>query len=75
MDNAATLAEAQRIARQSVTDRLDGKQAEEAASVILRLLEDGGLDYIDGLRLLAAVQWERWSAGWQAGYASDRPAK
>lgn len=62
------LAEARRIAGQSVEDRLDGKQAEEAKSVILRLLEETGLDYVDGLRLLGAVQNERWNSGFNGGW-------
>lgn len=64
----ATLAEARRIAEQSTSDRLDGKQAGEAESVILRLLEETGLDYADALRLLGAVQWGKWNEGWRAGY-------
>lgn len=75
MNNAATLAEARRIAGQSAEDRLDGKQGGEAHSVILRLLEDAGLDYVEGLKLLGTYEWDRWNAGWQAGYTSGRPAK
>lgn len=62
------LAEARRIAGQPTGDKLDGKQAGEAESVILRLLEETGLDYLDALRLLAAVQWGKWNEGWRAGY-------
>lgn len=67
-----TLAEAQRIAHQPISDRLDGKQADEAGAVILRLLEDAGLDYADGLKLLSAVQWGKWHEGWTAGYTGAR---
>lgn len=68
MSNAATLTEARRIAGQSVEDRLDGKQAEEAKSVILRLLEDAGLDYVEALRLVGAVENERWNTGFKGGW-------
>lgn len=64
MDNP-TLAEARRIASQSIGDRLDGKQGEEAKSVILRLLEDAGLDFGEGLSLVEAYGWSRWSNGFQ----------
>ncbi len=67
MNNNSTLAEARRIAGQPVTDRLDGKQGEEARSVILRLMEQAGLDYADGLRLIGAYDWHRWNAGYEAG--------
>lgn len=68
----ATLAEARRIAGQPTGDRLDGKQAGEAESVILRLLEETGLDYGDALRLLGAVQWGKWNEGWRVGYEGGR---
>ncbi len=59
----AILAEARRIAGQPIGDKLDGKQAEEAHSVILRLLEETGLDYSEGLRLLGTVEWAHWNRG------------
>lgn len=61
------LSEARRIAGQPVGDKLEGKQGEEARSVVLRLLEAAGLDYCEGLRLLGAVEWERWHSGFTAG--------
>jgi hypothetical protein len=64
-----TLEEARRIAGQPTGDKLDGKLADEAEAVILRLLEDAGLDYVDALRLLGSVQWRKWSEGWHAGYS------
>lgn len=67
-----TLAEARRIAGQSVEDRLDGKQAEEAKSVILRLLEETGLDYVHALRLVGAVENERWNTGFNGGWEGAR---
>ena len=70
----ATLAEARRIAGQSVTDRLEGKQSEEAASVIIRLLEATGMDYAEALRLLGAVQNERWNTGFNGGWERARDA-
>lgn len=72
MDVNPTLAEAKRIASQPTGDRLDGKQGEEARSVILRLLEQAGLDYSDGLRLLGANDWNRWNAGFAAGRDNSR---
>lgn len=65
-----TLAEARRIARQPINDRLDGKQGEEARSVILHLMEMAGLDYGDAINLLSAPQWFDWHEGWTVGYAS-----
>lgn len=70
-----TLDEARRIAGQSVTDRLEGKQAEEAKSVVLRLLEETGLDYVEGLRLIGAIQNERWNTGFTEGWEACRRAK
>lgn len=66
MDNP-TLAEARRIASQPVTDRLDGKQGEEAKSVIIRILEESGLDFVEALRLTEAYGWSRWTNGLQNG--------
>jgi hypothetical protein len=63
MDVNPTLAEAKRIASQPTGDRLDGKQGQEARDVMLRLLEDSGLDYIEALRLVDTYGWERWTAG------------
>lgn len=63
----ATLAEARRIAAQPTGDKLDGKQGEEAQSVIVRLLEGTGLDYTDALRLVGALEWYRWNSGFAAG--------
>lgn len=68
----ATLAEARRIAGQSVSDRLEGKQAEEAESIIIRLLEATGLDYAEGLRLVGAVKNERWNTGFNGGWTRAR---
>jgi hypothetical protein len=68
----ATLAEAQRVAGLSRTDRLDGKHGEEAREVILRLLETTGLDYADALKLMSAVEWGKWNEGWNAGYQGGR---
>ncbi len=70
----ATLAEARRIAGQPITDRLDGKQAEEAEGVIVRLLEATGLDYAEALRLLGAVKNERWNKGFNGGWERARDA-
>jgi hypothetical protein len=67
-----TLTEARRIAGQPRGDKLDGKQGPEAEAVILRLLEETGLDYADGLKLLGAVSWNHWRSGWQAGYETGR---
>lgn len=61
------LAEARRIAGQPAEDRLDGKQGEEAYNVILSLLESTGLDYVEGLKLLGAYEWDRWNSGYAAG--------
>lgn len=72
MDRNPTLDEARRIAAQPTGDRLDGKQGEEARSVILRLLEESGLDYGDSLKLLGAFDWERWNSGFTAGYDKAR---
>jgi alkaline phosphatase len=66
------LTEARRIAGQSVTDRLEGKQAEEARSVVLRLLEGTGLDYVEALRLMSAIQNERWNSAFNAGWEAAR---
>ena len=63
-----TLAEAQRVAGLSQTDRLDGKHGEEAREAILRLLEATGLDYADALKLMSAVEWGKWNEGWRSGY-------
>lgn len=70
--NEATLAEARRIAQQPIEDRLEGKQGDEARSVILRLLEDAGMDFGDGLRLLGAFDWHRWSEGYNSGWEAGR---
>ncbi len=70
-----TLTEARRIAGQSSTDRLDGKQGPEAEAVAVRLLEEAGLDYVEALHLMSAIAWSRWHAGWDAGYASGRGIK
>lgn len=72
MNNDATLGEARRIAGQSTDDKLDGKQGTEAEQVILRLLEDAGLDYGEAIDLVSTFGWSRWHAGWQAGYSSGR---
>lgn len=67
-----SLEDARRIAAQPVEDRLDGKQGEAAKEVAIRLLEAAGLDYIQAVRLMGAVEWGRWSEGWNAGYRSGR---
>jgi hypothetical protein len=64
--NEPMLNEAKRIAGQSVTDRLDGKQGEEARSVMTELLKDAGLDFGEAYKLLEAYGWERYSTGFQA---------
>lgn len=63
------LEEARRIVAEPTGDRLDGKLGQEAESVILRLLEESGLDYAEGLRLLSALSWSKWHEGWTAGYS------
>jgi hypothetical protein len=63
----ATLDEARRIANQPIEDRLNGEQGDEARTAILRLMEDAGLDYSEGLRLISAFDWSRWSAGYESG--------
>lgn len=60
-----TLDEARRIAAQPMSDKLDGKQGQEARDVAVRILEEAGLDFMDALRLLDAYGWERWNAGLQ----------
>jgi hypothetical protein len=60
------LDEARRIAGQPRGDKLDGKQGQEAHAVIIRLLEEAGLDYADGLKLLGAFEWDRWKAGYRS---------
>lgn len=67
-----SLEDARRIAAQPTDDRLDGKQSEAAKEVALRLLEAAGLDYLQAVRLMGAVEWGRWSEGWEAGYRSGR---
>lgn len=67
-----TLAEARRIAGQPVGDRLDGKQGEEARSVILRILEGAGLDYAEALRLVGALENARWNTGFKGGWERGR---
>lgn len=59
------LEDAKRIAAQPITDRLEGKQGEEAKTAILALLEMAGLDYVEGLHLVSALEWDRWGAGWR----------
>lgn len=61
------LTEARRIAGQPTGDRLEGKQGADAHSVMLRLLEETGLDYVDALKLMGAYEWDRWNAGFTAG--------
>lgn len=61
--NHPALEEARRIAGQPRGDKLDGKQGQEAYDIILRLLEETGLDYSEGLALLGAFEWNRWKAG------------
>jgi hypothetical protein len=61
------LEEARRIAGQPVGDKLDGKQGTEARDIVLRLLEEAGLDYAEGLRLMSAFEWHSWRQGWKAG--------
>jgi hypothetical protein len=62
------LDEARRIAGQPVGDRTEGKQGSEAEDVLVRLAEAAGLDYVEALRLMSAVQWHHWGNGWAAGY-------
>lgn len=64
------LAEARRIAEQPIGDRLEGKQGEEARSVIIRLLEETGLDFMEAFKLVDSYGWERWTAG-SRGAAQD----
>ena len=63
------LEEARRIVAEPTGDRMDGKLGQEAESIILRLLEESGLDYAEGLRLLSAFEWSKWHAGWTAGHS------
>jgi len=67
-----TLAEARRIAAQPTGDRLDGKQGEEAKAVIIRILEDAGLDFTEGFRLIEVYGWERFTAGMRSASAAAR---
>lgn len=61
------LEEAKRIAGQPRGDKLDGKQGQEAHAVIIRLLEETGLDYIEALSLVDTYGWERWHLGYVSG--------
>lgn len=72
MRTEAVLADARRIAGQPIEDRLNGKQGDAATQVIIRLLETAGLEYVEALNLTSAAGWERWGAGWEAGYRSGR---
>jgi len=64
--NQPMIDEAQRIAGQPVGDRLDGKQGEEARSVMTELLKEAGLDFSEAYKLLEAYGWNRYETGFQA---------
>ena len=66
------LTEARRIAGQSVTDRLDGKQGEEAREVMIHLLESTGLDFGDAIKLLEAYGWSRYDSGFRGAREAYR---
>lgn len=68
----ANLAEANRIASQSVEDRLEGLQGEEAERVITRLLADAGMTHLDAGKLLSAFGWQSWRNGWDAASATGK---
>lgn len=72
MQSNPTLDEARRIAGQPMSDRLEGKQGEEAYNAVLRLLEEAGLDYAEALRLMAARDWQKWNEGWTIGYHASK---
>lgn len=69
----AALAEARRVAGQPVDERLDGKQGEEAREIIIRLLEETGLDFSDAIKLVETYGWNRWEAGYQAARNTFAP--
>lgn len=66
MNRNPTLEEARRIAAQPTGDRLDGKQGEEAKSVMIRLLEDAGLDFGEAYKLVEAYGWSRYNTAFQS---------
>lgn len=66
------LEEAQRVARMSQNDRLDGKLGDPAENAALRLLTAAGLDYTDAARLVSATFWAGWHQGWGTGYDHTR---
>lgn len=61
--NVSALDEARRIIAQPVTDRLDGKQGEEARAVAVRLLESAGLEWTDAIALLETYGWQQFLRG------------
>jgi hypothetical protein len=68
------LEEAQRVARMSQDDRLDGRLGDLAENAALRLLTAAGLDYTDAARLVSATFWAGWHQGWGTGYNGARKA-
>lgn len=58
---------AHEVARQPVQDRLDGKLGQAAEDAAARLMSAAGLSYVDASRLVSAIHWAGWNAGFTAG--------
>ena len=61
--NRFALRKAQQIAGQSLDDRLDGKQGDEAGDTIRALLTEAGLTSSEAVKLQETYGWSRWLSG------------